>query len=88
MVGGILLQQRSIAVLLPLQVTQFRTVWRAARTGASQGNGRPVCKNDLLFSALFVYLENKMTNVPRQFYSFTYRYWHSIAALADGPVHI
>ena len=48
----------------------------------------PVCKNDLLFFSLFVYLGIKMTNGSRQFFGFTYRYWRSIAALADGPVHI
>jgi hypothetical protein len=30
--------------------------------------------------------ESKMTSAPRQFFGFTYRYWRSIAALAD--VHI
>jgi hypothetical protein len=48
----------------------------------------PVCKNDLPFFLLSVYLGRKMTNAPRQFFSFTYRYWRSIAALADCPVHI
>ena len=33
-------------------------------------------------------VDSKMKRMPRQFFSFTYRYWHSIAALADGPVHI
>lgn len=35
---------------------------------------------------LWMYLGGKMTNAPRQFFGFTYRYWRSIAALAD--VHI
>lgn len=27
-------------------------------------------------------------NGRRHFFGFTYRYWRSIAALADGPVHL
>jgi hypothetical protein len=45
-------------------------------------------RNDLPFFFFSVYLGSKMTTAPRQFFSFTYRYWRSIAALADGPVRI
>lgn len=46
----------------------------------------PVSKNDLPFSFVSIMVDSKMKAAPRQFFGFTYRYWRSIAALAD--VHI
>jgi hypothetical protein len=45
-------------------------------------------ENVLPFFASPCILEVKMTHAPRQVFSFTYRYWRSIAALADSFVHI
>jgi len=33
-------------------------------------------------------LKAEMTFARRRFFSFPYRYWRSIAALAESPVHI
>jgi hypothetical protein len=63
----------------------FDYVWRAARQTSPRMTS---LKNDLLFLLICVYFGIKMTNAHRQFFGFTYRYWRSIAALADGPVHI
>jgi hypothetical protein len=45
-------------------------------------------RNVLPYLSLPCILEIKMTYAPRQFFGFTYRYWRSIAALADSLVHI
>ena len=42
----------------------------------------------LPFLAFPCILGSKMTYSARQFFGFTYRYWRSIAALAESPVHI
>lgn len=44
--------------------------------------------DDLLFVPSACILGGKMMNGRRHFFGFTYRYWCSIAALADGPVHL
>jgi hypothetical protein len=43
---------------------------------------------DLPFCLVSIMVDGEMKPAPRQFFGFTYRYWRSIAALADGPVHI
>jgi hypothetical protein len=43
-------------------------------------------QSDLPFSFVSIMVDSEMKPAPRQFFGFTYRYWRSIAALAD--VHI
>ena len=70
-------------------VTNARIAAHKAKLEVAVEADEPAYRNNFCrFSRLPCILEIRMTYAPRQFFTFTYRYWRSIAALAEGPVHI